>query len=116
MNAFRFLAEWAIRSSILIFAGALLIWAIRFKDPAIRLAAWIALLMGSLLIPVMMTILPVLPVHLLSSAAPVQAILSVSTDFFVSSPAAPLTAATQPVSFFWYRAALILYANDAAVR
>src|SRR3569833_1818728 len=114
MNAFRFLAEWAIRSSILIFAGALLIWAIRFKDPAIRLAAWIALLMVSLLIPVMMTILPEQPVHLLSSAAPVQAIRSVSTDFDVTTPAAPLTAATQPVAFNWYRAALMLYAIVAA--
>ncbi|HEY4089049.1 MAG TPA: M56 family metallopeptidase [Bryobacteraceae bacterium] len=114
MSAFSFLAEWAIRSSILIFGGALLIWAVRLKDPAVRLAAWIALLMGSLLIPVMMTILPGLPVHLLSSAAPIQVLQSASNDFRATAPIAPLTAAIPPGSFDWYRAALMFYMIVAA--
>jgi hypothetical protein len=48
MIAIEFLAEWALRSSILILAGALLLRALRLKDPSIRLAAWTALLGASL--------------------------------------------------------------------
>jgi beta-lactamase regulating signal transducer with metallopeptidase domain len=113
MNAFSFLAEWAVRSSILIFGGVLLIWAARLKDPAVRLAAWIALLLGSLLIPVMAVTLPSLPLHLLSAAAPVQALQAVSNDFLATAPA-PITAATEPAAFNWYRAALMLYVIVAA--
>jgi hypothetical protein len=40
----QFLAEWALRSSILILSGALLLWALRVKDASIRLAAWTAML------------------------------------------------------------------------
>ena len=53
MNAIHFLTEWAVRSSLLIsFAGSAL-WALRVKDSSIRLAAWTAVLAGSLLVPVM---------------------------------------------------------------
>ena len=43
MTTIQFLAEWALRSSILILLGALLLWALRVKDSSIRLAAWIAM-------------------------------------------------------------------------
>jgi multidrug efflux system membrane fusion protein len=62
MTTILFLAEWAVRSSILILTGALLLWALRMKDPSIRLAAWTAVLCGSLAIPVMTTALPKIPV------------------------------------------------------
>ena len=45
MTTIQFLAEWALRSSILILSGALLLWALRVKDPSIRLAAWTAMLL-----------------------------------------------------------------------
>ena len=51
MTAVQFLVEWALRSSILILSGALLLRALRVKDPSIRLAAWTAILCGSLAMP-----------------------------------------------------------------
>jgi hypothetical protein len=51
MTTIQFLTEWALRSSILILSGALLLWALRVKDPSIRSGAWTAILCGSLAIP-----------------------------------------------------------------
>ena len=51
MTTIQFLAEWALRSSILILSGALLLRALRVQDPSIRLAAWTAILCGSLAMP-----------------------------------------------------------------
>jgi RND family efflux transporter MFP subunit len=62
MTAIQFLAEWALRSSILILSGALLLWTPRVKDPSIRLAAWTALLFGSLALPALTVALPKVPV------------------------------------------------------
>ncbi|SPE38071.1 Peptidase M56, BlaR1 (modular protein) [Candidatus Sulfopaludibacter sp. SbA3] len=62
MTTIQFLAEWALRSSILILSGALLLRALRVKNPAIRLAAWTAMLCGSLAIPVLTPALPKMPV------------------------------------------------------
>jgi uncharacterized protein (TIGR03435 family) len=56
-----FLIEWAFRSSILILSGALLLRVLRVKDSSIRLAAWTAMLGGSLLIPALAASLPSLP-------------------------------------------------------
>ena len=61
MIAIQFLAEWALRSSILILSGALLLWAMRIKDPSVRLAAWTAMLLGSLAIPTLTQALPKAP-------------------------------------------------------
>jgi uncharacterized protein (TIGR03435 family) len=58
MTALPFLAAWAVRSSILILAGAILAGVLRIRDAAMRWALWTALLCGSLLIPVMNTALP----------------------------------------------------------
>jgi multidrug efflux pump subunit AcrA (membrane-fusion protein) len=58
MTAIQVLTEWAIRSSLLILGGGLLLWALRVKDPSIRLAAWTAMLFGSLAIPVLTPTLP----------------------------------------------------------
>ena len=70
MTTIQFLAEWALRSSILILSGALLLWALRVKDPSIRLAAWTAMLCGSLAIPALTAALPKLPLVVMRVAAP----------------------------------------------
>jgi beta-lactamase regulating signal transducer with metallopeptidase domain len=62
MNALTFLVEWAVRSSILILSGALLLWALRVKDPAVSLFAWTAMLFTSLAIPALTPALPKVPV------------------------------------------------------
>jgi tetratricopeptide (TPR) repeat protein len=64
----QFLAEWALRSSILIVCGALLIRALRVKDPSLRLAAWTAILCGSLAIPALTAVLPKLPIAVMRLA------------------------------------------------
>ncbi|HVW12041.1 MAG TPA: M56 family metallopeptidase [Bryobacteraceae bacterium] len=111
MSAIQFLGEWALRSSILIFGGALLIWIVRIKDPALRLAAWIALLLGSLLIPAISMMLPVLPLRILRSPVPSPTqVLAAPAGFTTSAPAALRPAALVPEQFNWYRAGLMLYA------
>jgi uncharacterized protein (TIGR03435 family) len=69
VNAAQFLAEWTFRSSILISAGALLLWALRIRDSSIRLAVWTAMLIGSLVMPVLMSTLPPLPLPSLATAS-----------------------------------------------
>ena len=56
-----FLVEWALRSSVLILSGALLLRASRVKDPSIRWTAWTAILCGSLAIPLLAAALPGIP-------------------------------------------------------
>lgn len=68
MTTIQFLAEWAFRSAILILSGALLLWALRVKDPSIRLAAWTAMLCGSLAIPAITGALPKVPLSVLRVA------------------------------------------------
>jgi uncharacterized protein (TIGR03435 family) len=62
MTAVQFLVEWAIRSTALLLCGALVLTALRVKDPSVRLAAWVAMLLGSLAIPAMTMGLPAVPV------------------------------------------------------
>ena len=65
MTTIQFLAEWALRSSILILGGGVLLQALRVRDPSIRLAAWTVLLCGSLAIPVLAAVLPGVPLALM---------------------------------------------------
>jgi len=58
MSVLPFLAEWAVRSSILIGGGALLLRVLRVKDATLRATAWAALLCGSLMIPTLTAALP----------------------------------------------------------
>ena len=58
MSAIQFLAEWTLRSSILILSGGLLLLIFRIKDSSIRLAAWTAMLCGSLALPLLNVALP----------------------------------------------------------
>ena len=58
MSMILFLLEWAIRSSALIAVGALLLHALRVKNPSVRLAAWVAMLIGSFGLPLLTATLP----------------------------------------------------------
>jgi hypothetical protein len=53
VNMIAFLIDWAVRSSVLILSGALLLRALRVKDSSIRSAVWTAILFGSLAIPLL---------------------------------------------------------------
>ncbi len=107
MTWIQFLAEWAIRSSVLILAGALMLWVLRVKSSSIRLAVWTALLCASLALPVLTEALPSLPLALKQAApALVEAPIAVddSPGIIQSEPA------TKPrARFDWTRAALIAY-------
>jgi hypothetical protein len=69
MTALQFLAEWVLRSSILILGGTLLLWVLRVKDPSFRLAAWTGMLCGSLAIPALMMVAPSVPLTVMSVKA-----------------------------------------------
>ena len=62
MNTIQFLLEWALRSSGLILGGGFLLLVLRVRDPAVRLAAWTAVLCGSLAIPLLREALPNMPI------------------------------------------------------
>jgi beta-lactamase regulating signal transducer with metallopeptidase domain len=91
MTILPFLAEWAIRSSILIAGGALLLWILRVKDASIRLAAWTAMLAGSLAIPALTAALPKVPIPVTRiESRPLELFVLASTDV---SPAVTVTEA-----------------------
>jgi membrane fusion protein, multidrug efflux system len=108
MTTLQFLAEWGLRSSILILSGTLLLWVLRVKDPSIRLAAWTVMLAGSLVIPALTVVLPKVPVVVLrATARPVeQPVVS-------NAPALPRMRSTQghdvSTPFNWARAAVKMY-------
>jgi uncharacterized protein (TIGR03435 family) len=123
MTPIQFLAEWVVRSSFLILAGATLLRLLRVESPAIRLAAWTAVLAGSLAIPGLTRAVPRLPIVYMRRATPqpasVPAARSISHN---SSRVAPPTAArdlkakgTDVAPFDWSRAAVIVYAMVASV-
>jgi hypothetical protein len=121
MTTNQFLAEWALRSSILIVSGALLLRGLCVKDASIRLAAWVGILCGSLLLPVLTPILPAIPIthELLTISAPERReirSLTAQPDALIHSydpaptPAAPVVRRARDfASFRWQRAALSLY-------
>jgi uncharacterized protein (TIGR03435 family) len=61
MTTIQFLAEWALRSSAFILSGTVVLLALRVKDASIRLAAWTAMLGGSLAMPLLTAALPKAP-------------------------------------------------------
>lgn len=70
MTTLSFLAEWALRSALVVGAAALILKALRVQDPSIKLAAWKAVLAGSLLIPALSPALPGLRVAALRTPSP----------------------------------------------
>ncbi len=114
MTTIQFLAEWALRSSILILGGALLLGALRVKDPSIRLAAWTMVLCSSLAIPALIQVLPKVPVAVVrTTARPVAEPAVVSG----AAPAPVGTASRQGnagiTRFAWARAAVTIYVLGA---
>ena len=109
MITIQFLAEWALRSSILILSGTLLLWALRVKDPSIRLAAWTAMLCGSLAIPLLTAMAPRVPVPVRRAAAqPFEAPVTIyRLETERVREATPPKSAPMPVD--WARAGLIAY-------
>jgi uncharacterized protein (TIGR03435 family) len=121
VTTIQFLGEWALRSSILIVSGALLlrasrVRACRVKDPAIHLAAWTAMLCGSLAIPALTVALPKVPVAMLRSATPrvaahpAEALAVIDHAVPVPLGAVPRHKAAVTEPFDWARAALTIYA------
>ncbi|HTA71060.1 MAG TPA: M56 family metallopeptidase [Bryobacteraceae bacterium] len=108
MTTLQFLAEWALRSSILILSGTLLLWALRVKDPSIRLAAWTVMLAGSLAIPALSLTLPKVPLVVMRTTARPVELLPVSNE-----AALPRTLATRghdrTTPFDWALVALMMY-------
>jgi bla regulator protein blaR1 len=116
--------EWAVRSSILILAGSLLVWLLRVKSPSIRQIVWTVMLAGSLAIPLLTTVTPKVRFDIgRAPSRPSAAALdrapspheageprSASPDR-ISAGALPGPIAAQP--FDWIRFAAILYAGAA---
>jgi len=117
MISIQFLSEWALRSSILILTGALLLRALRVKDPSIRLAAWTAALFGSLMIPAITAAVPKMPLAVVRmviriTARPVE----VPAVVYEATPALEPVASRQTADiadpakpFDWARAAILIY-------
>jgi beta-lactamase regulating signal transducer with metallopeptidase domain len=101
MNAIAFLGEWGLRSAALVISGALLLWALRVKDPAIRLAAWTAMLVGSLAIPLLTAALPKAPVPVAAVRVVGAAPAMVRVEFHGQAAPAP--------RFDWTPVALAVY-------
>jgi hypothetical protein len=107
MTTILFLAGWALRSSILILAGAALFRALRVKDPCTRLAAWTAMLCGSLLIPALTSALPGVPFNVNRAAPTAKAPVAAGPIDVVSLTDFPVERV--PPRFDWWRAGVRLY-------
>jgi len=110
MITIQFLAEWALRSSILILSGALLLWLARVKDPSIRLAAWTAMLCGSLAIPLLTAALPKMPLAVMRAAAATSIPAAEShVVVYESAPVHKVSRQEAAKRVDWPRAAVLLY-------
>jgi len=118
MDAIQFLVEWGLRSAALILCGAFLLWALRVKDSSVRLAAWVAMVAGSLLLPLMTVALPRVPIRVMPAApSPMAASYEAGRDFdvtasrnevVVSKPVAKMSAPSD-----WGLLALSVYGSVA---
>ena len=119
MIAIQFLAEWALRSAILILSGAVLLRALRVKDSSIRLAAWTAMLFGSLAIPALTVALPRMPLIIVRASERPADAPRVTYETPLKSPSAQDASAAKrspalPKPFDWASAALAIYMLAAA--
>jgi hypothetical protein len=101
MTILMFLAAWALRSALVAIAAAVLLSLFRVKDPSVKLAAWTAVLFGSLLIPALNMTLPAVSLpEVPGYDAPSEAARSLdSGSFAIHPPAAQLpkmAASSQP--------------------
>ncbi len=109
MTTLQMLMEWALRSGVLILGGALLLWGLRVKSASIRLAAWTAMLCGSLAIPALNVALPRMPFQVMRAADPIAAQTVVHEAAPANSDGGPVQAGPVSRPFDWARAALIVY-------
>jgi beta-lactamase regulating signal transducer with metallopeptidase domain len=111
-----FLAGWALRSAILIVSGVVLLKMLRVKDASVRLAAWTAILCGSLAIPLLTVSLPAMPVPTRAAVIPQAPVYnraplpSATAVYRVGAPIAPTLK-----SFDWGRVAVGAYLFVAAL-
>jgi len=56
------LAQWAIRATALAAAAGAVLWILKIKDASVQLAAWTAVLVGILLIPLAGFVAPPIPI------------------------------------------------------
>jgi uncharacterized protein (TIGR03435 family) len=119
MNLFLFLVEWLVRSSVLILAGAIVLWLLRVKSPSARLAAWTFLLGASLAVPLLRSALPQLPLTVRRTAAPVAAAAVSPTEPALAtsddSASAALTPRMVAEPFDWMGFAVLWYTLVAAL-
>lgn len=108
MTILLLLADWALRSAVLILGGALLLWALRVKGASIRLAAWTAILCSSMAIPA----LPKISFAAMRAAAPAVIQEPMPTP---AIPGDAAQVASIPRSFNWVGAVLIFYSVVAGV-
>src|SRR5438046_474646 len=115
MTTSLFVAEWALRSSILIVTGALFLWTVRLKDASVRLALWTAILCASLAIPFLSAALPALPLiapHPAKLIQPVPIALDNAQSFPI--PALQTSTGSSP-RFDAMRIAVMTYALIAGI-
>jgi beta-lactamase regulating signal transducer with metallopeptidase domain len=110
MTTIHFLTEWALRSSVLILTGALVLRAFRVKDAPIRMAAWTAMMCGSLIIPALTAVLPGIPLRV-TSAAPQRVEVPTATEEAAPSSMreTPRQNASAAKEFDWPRISLGIY-------
>jgi len=127
MTGIQFLLEWALRSAILIVSSALLLRLLRVKAASTRLAAWTAVLCGSLAMPALTLALPQVRLAMIPSVAAhatLRAAESKAGDDEI--PVMPATTALlqkadalkpasgTPRSVDWVRVGVMIYALIAA--
>jgi hypothetical protein len=103
------LGEWAIRSSILILSGALVLRVLRVKDPSIRLAAWTAMLCGSVAIPLLATALPKIPLAVMRTATQPAEYRMVVHNGVLAGVREVSQVGVSPKHINWPRAAVVVY-------
>ncbi len=105
MNTVPFLAEWALRSSIVILTGGLLLLVLRVKDPSIRLAALTAMLCASLAMPLVSVSVPKAPLVTMTRLIETPGVASEA----LPSPSANRDGVAAVSHFDWPRVALAVY-------
>ncbi len=120
MSATAFLLEWAIRSAILITAATALLKLLPVKNPSIRLTAYTVMLCGSLVLPLLKTTLPGVPLRAVREAIDVAEFAApVMFSETTATPAPPTVTFTQttpqstPIN--WTRAAFNFYLVVAVI-
>ena len=109
MIVLSFLFAWAVRSAILVLAGAIVLVTARLKAPSIRLAAWTTILLGSIATPLLTLSLPNLPLVVNQVPERHADVLPLVEDQALP-PASPVRELPHTAPFDWARIAAGIYA------